>query len=812
MIVLSGIVGGQSASALEGDGYYRDVPACTRKNGAETPSCSTSPYYRDDVIFGRTSSTSPDSVPATATASKAGFYTWLSGLSTDRTTHNGLARQFIIDTMIGGGVKNMSIATLKVKFDNPNISMRIINAVPTGKVSFYGVMKDSPYYKDMLFADSYTSSARDQLEFYNNKTGDIYYHLEIPCGNPIGGLPGLPSWYNLLPTASVSVPTATAGSNVTFLYKVNNTGTEKADNITWSVRQVILPASVSDVPAFFETTKQGTTCAAYITNGASSCAAVAGVSGTMDFPFGSRAVQGSGVNLSGQQTVTLSAAYPAGTWVCRVLVLSAYKPGSSEDRDSPVACVRITPSAGYVLSPSVSVAGAVVSAAPGDTVVFNYSVNKTGSLTPTSAWGVRQITVPPGVAINVDFLNNMHESWSCANYTGPLTATCVWLAPPLGESPKLFSSATTTLLSGGESVTLNPALAFGTRVCRVLVVDPYSSTSAVARDSAMKCITVAKAPALQVQNGDVRVGGAFSDGFACAVSRDLEADGNPYNITMTDYGSPTSRGSYGWFAATAAGRAANYGSFALPYGNVSSDKKKLLFGSTSTYFAYGEDNGLFYSTTLDAGSDTYCLPNMKRIYYAEIASATPLGSAVFTPAVSGAYKYELTGASSTLTINSSALGANKRILLYITTDPAVVSPKVVINGDITYSNSGYLTVADLPQFVLIADSDIDIHINPIVATLSGIYSTGGNIYTCADYDGTLPMSNATCNTALSVKGVLVAGKHLLPYRTFGYNAPIDLNPAEIFSLTPDTLLGDYERARSQPKLTTDSVNELPPRL
>jgi len=108
----------------------------------------------------------------------------------------------------------------------------------------------------------------DSIRFYRKSTGKTLYVIKWACGNPLGGLDGVPPTltptnYILGPLVSLNTTSVEVGSPFTVTSIVNNTGTTKSDNISWQLTKKILAPGVavpsggnssSDPCAFFGAT------------------------------------------------------------------------------------------------------------------------------------------------------------------------------------------------------------------------------------------------------------------------------------------------------------------------------------------------------------------------------------------------------------------------------------------------------------------------------------------------------------------------------------------------------------------------------
>lgn len=547
---------------------------------------------------------------------------------------------------------------------------------------------------------------------------------------------------------------------------------------------------------------------------------------------------------SSLEAVAIPANAPNGATYCRTL---AWNPDTQAGGSgSAQGCVTV--SYNYNLTPTVGLSGnSTVS--QGETVRFMTTVGKSVQYPSNqTSWEIRRVIIPLAAVGNFSGLYGANRERSGAGFDGEFS--CTWYVargaecqegavlanlPDIGggvptSGTQIFVNNLTNVgrTDGYPEVVDAP---LGTRICYALMVNSRDRDANNYREF-MNCAVVAKHPALQVMNGDVRVGGNFTSGGACTLpitgTIDSGVGGNSNSILsvlMHNYGvDSTTRGSYGDYAATAPGLISRFGSGGLTYSNPSGvvAGKMLLFGSegaaaSSGNYASGA-NGFFHIasgiSTLSSSTPTYCLPDLASNYNQPAATilATPLRDAETT---NGSRRYVFNGSNQTLNIQATELTASQRTVIWVENNPT--QPNAVntvrIAGDITLPTGNINSVNAVPQFILIVNGNIDIKINENVASVYGVYSTRGSIYTCGDFDGRVAMTDANCTTTLRVNGALIAGQRVLPYRTAGYNNVTDGTYAETFNLHPGVLVSDYVRARSNGStFVTDYQQELPTRL
>ncbi len=249
----------------------------------------------------------------------------------------------------------------------------------------------------------------------------------------------------------------------------------------------------------------------------------------------------------------------------------------------------------YTLTPSVSSsAGAYIEA--GDTPNFTYQVKNTGTSTsPVVADAVKQYVIPPGQSLKTYAMQD-NITTNCNNaFSSTLCATS-WQLPD-----QAFGVGTTSVTTAGSSPPYAPistaSLPVGTSICQILAVDPAGNDTngnpIRGRWSAPSCVTVVAKPYFTVTGGDIssngnitswnvnNVGGA---GYAGAGSQLAAlATGNITGfVTGTGMSSnPTSLA----FANTATGGSSYGGGYTMKanFPNVSTAGATDLYAKSHTY-------------------------------------------------------------------------------------------------------------------------------------------------------------------------------------------------------------------------------------
>lgn len=151
---------------------------------------------------------------------------------------------------------------------------------------------------------------------------------------------------------------------------------------------------------------------------------------------------------------------------------------------------------------------------------------------------------------------------------------------------------------------------------------------------------------------------------------------------------------------------------------------------------------------------------------------------------------------------------------------------VIIYGNgapLSYSDSSYTNISDIPQYIIIADGNI--HIDSEVTRVDAILVTEGTINTCTSFNtstnhlqiagkevGTNNVTGVYCGKQLRINGAVIADEIKL-YRIYGAGTGLNsIIPAEIINYTPSTYVWDSGNAsNSKPEIHTTYQHELAPR-
>jgi hypothetical protein len=315
-----------------------------------------------------------------------------------------------------------------------------------------------------------------------------------------------------------------------------------------------------------------------------------------------------------------------------------------------------------------------------------------------------------------------------------------------------------TFAAGGStSVNCNYTVTGGNAICGMYFLTPKNTpngmTTVIAPNPEVVCVPIAKSPKIQVNGGDVWVGGKLVS--PCTVT--------PANarIVGVDDAAGDKNASFGDLAVTALGTISDFGSNSQAYSNG--------VGKNLT-FAYTPSTGTFMGAT-----PSHCLSD-------------PFTAFASIPKTIGG-----------VTLGATALGAGGKLYRYYSGD-------IVINGNITYADTPY-AFGQFPQTVIMTDGNIIV--NPGVTQLDGLYIAKGQIRTC----NAAPLNANQCATGLTINGAAFTGTNLKPWRTFGAEgagAAIN-NKAEVINLRPDLYYSECQRVCSN-GIQTVSEQEAPVRF
>jgi len=301
----------------------------------------------------------------------------------------------------------------------------------------------------------------------------------------------------------------------------------------------------------------------------------------------------------------------------------------------------------------------------------------------------------------------------------------------------------------------------------------------------VNCFVVSKKPKTQIHGNDLITGRATSDGTSNARNSRINA-----SISVKQNGTYGSWIEYGIFTSGSVVGVASGSAFQSSSINsgVSCSYNTLTFANTAR-------GGTSCSGGLGNYKNSRTIPNVAASF--QTSNSTPIFSGVNSSTTSGVYKAN----GSTSIGNISSLRKGQWIVLN------AKGQDVTINGNISYGNTSFTNLNEIPQLVIIARS---IKINSNVSNVDAWLVASESIDTCADVFGSL--SSGVCSNPLTVNGPVMA-RALSLRRTAGSGTYSNSgNPAEVFNLRADSYLWAYNRSASSNNVNTDYVMEMPPRL
>jgi len=213
-----------------------------------------------------------DGVPSSVN-SKQDFITFIEKLYNDHNTskdayadhNNYIGAAYIIQTMRGSYPSGSWDHNLPSSADIKDWEIRINDSdigidwhiLYSGYVNTKTIPVDGGITNDVRDTLEYRGSKNsqgeyikyDSIRFYRKSTGKNLYVIKWACGNPLGGLDGVPTItptnYILGPIVSLNTASVEVGSPFTVTSTMNNTGTTKSDNISWQLTKKILAPGVA---------------------------------------------------------------------------------------------------------------------------------------------------------------------------------------------------------------------------------------------------------------------------------------------------------------------------------------------------------------------------------------------------------------------------------------------------------------------------------------------------------------------------------------------------------------------------------------
>lgn len=815
-VLVAGIVGAK-AYALSGRGYFTGS--------------SISVTLADDVIPGR-----PNAVPANTYSSKytqaerkANYIAWLdknvkqNAAGTGQTYTGGA---FIVNTMLGRSSHTRTVTTamwndLKARINSPDIvityetSKDANTACTAGKncpISFYDPNKDDDFFA------TYNAGLGTIIEFKNSK-GTLLYALEETCGNPVGGLPGLPTapalldGYKLDTTSgstsgaaykNLNVSVSTAGSTTANPFFFNS-GAGNGDVIVAGKRTVSVaaPAASSGYKYIgYTICAAGSGCtSAYLNNKANirgtgynfSYTFVSGVTYHMRWLYEKSPIinndnpptntftlscsQISGFAKDPDKAQSLSVDIYHGATKVGTVSTNAVTGAYTYDISSLVGS---TSQSFSTLAHGVTSAG-VLSGASGDTSAGPQSITcpstpTTSCLSTTFSTNTMVVNVPFTFQVGVRL-----SSWLASYRRSVNPAMFVQVRDP-SNNLILNSAAVPYSVTGSSPATLtsSPQITFtpttpGTYKMQWGITGSGLDTSCQTGNvnwSNPNTNDAAYAPFFTTTGGDLMAGG---------------------DVTSWNLGSGSSyAGAGGQLAAIASG-----------------DITQFVTGvglSGAGYNSFGDGTHLgFANTTAVPGNGIY---------------GGGFAVSPYSPSISGQTD-TLSGSVDLSTLSTNIYYANGSLQLYGTVPASQQVTIVVTSGDAFITgNTGYAyaNTSQIPRLNLYVQNG-DIVVRHDVSEIHGVFYASGNFVSCGNNAGSdMVMTTATayndCKTKLTVYGAVAADKLVL-HRTYGSivaAGAVPYTPAEEFIYSPEVWLAKGQTLTGSGNVKYDSYISLPPIL
>lgn len=463
-------------------------------------------------------------------------------------------------------------------------------------------------------------------------------------------------------------------------------------------------------------------------------------------------------NLSSPQTINVPLGAPPGTQYC-LRISWDWKNSWGERWGTGVpACATVV--SDYNLTPTVTVNQ--TTAQDGDTVIFTYKIQNTGSSASPNAQCYN--TNESGTAIGTVF-------------------TC--------SASQVFAGNSGLVTVGTETITIASETP-GTTLCRVLHVLPASST-VPNRPSTTTCVVIAKTPYVRFGGNDVWAGGGFASiNPSCNTSAKITTAGRALSGTVpTQYA-----GSSVEYSAFALNKITSFGSAGwalVGAGAVGSVPRSLSFANNEA-----DATKLGYY-----GVASHCLTDYASLY----GSATPLAGGAYDVSTRGSGVWRVS--SGNLTLHGTMPAGATQIYLGDNT--------VTIDGDLKYSAS-YANIGALPSLVVITNANINVLAG--VRQLDGYYIAQGDGATTGMFRDCWPKTSPqavgdACDTNQLVVNGAVTAAYLELWRSYGALGPTVADrktPAELFNFNPEIYLRNALSNTSSPLVQVVNTIELPPRF
>lgn len=434
--------------------------------------------------------------------------------------------------------------------------------------------------------------------------------------------------------------------------------------------------------------------------------------------------------------------------------------------------------------------------------------------TKKTKWQVSQLIVNPGGSPSIPVTTN--SSSPCDFYRTQSDIADCYEAKTSSDTvltgvDAIFNSNASVITAPGINPLVAktmqiPDLPAGTKICYAFSVHPSMSDaknnsfdpdnkwihSAVNSNSYNQCVIVVKKPKVQVKGGDISVGKGGNNSSSVYTT-----------ISVKTFGVFGSWGEYGIYAPGTVTGMASGATFANP--TLATYPIKVCDFSALTFTNAGTAS-CSNSTAKGGYVPKTSIPNVKANFVGNGTSMNSVGSVGNLQTFFGSNEgfYIGTKTNGNLTLSGSMIKKGYSIILK-------VNGKVEITGNLTYENTTYSGISQLPQLVIIADGGIDISND--VTNIDAWLVSSGTINTCSDVSLTDELTTGVCYNQLTVNGPVMANKLYLR-RTAGSDPGLDASgePAEIFNLRADSILWAYSRSTNSGKVQTVYATELPPRF
>lgn len=428
------------------------------------------------------------------------------------------------------------------------------------------------------------------------------------------------------------------------------------------------------------------------------------------------------------------------------------------------------PASNFNLNPTVN--GTPNFGEPGASTNLTPTINNTGSTPSTSAeWRLVQFNVPAGQALPNGAVNG----------TFP-TTHYGYGATTIDNGNQVFQRNSTNVAQGNRTL---PDAPVDTRICYALSVRPASNTTGDWRHSNPFCVTIAKAPKLQVKGGDIVAGRAGTgDIVTSAITKNISGQNRTF-------------GSWGEYAVSATGIVRGMASGAgYSGGRVNATVCNVAYLTISN-----AGTGTCTNATVFGGYAN--LPSLPAV----TTRFNPTATAGATLDVATAPNQTVYRGTGTIRVNASApITPGRWIVINAPT------ANIIVTSNITYTNAALTSVSQIPQIVIIADS---ISIDPTVTQIDAwLMATGttGRINTCTQVANATDLRSTNCTNQLTINGP-VAARTIDLRRTAGSGSGASSgDPAEIINLRPDAFLWATSYTSDAGRVPTVSTKEVPPRF